>query len=154
MAFSSERWFDELALWNFAVRFRVKEAAQIILLIPTIFEIFEWGLLDRQAGTWGLLPVGNRLKSVSGENIVSFILHLVTLWNAETGENCIMQSFVVCASRRTLRVTSSRRIRWAGTVAGMGGKGNAYRILLGTSWRRWTLGRRTRWWVVEGMDWI
>ena len=62
-----------------------------------------------------------------------------------------MRSFVVCAYSQILRMTSSRRVRWAGDVARMGGRGNGYRILLGTSegdhlqdivvdgwWRVWT----------------
>jgi len=62
-----------------------------------------------------------------------------------------MRSFVVCAYSQLLRMAISRRIRWAGYVARMGGKGSAYRIKLGTSkgghlqdivvdgwWRVWT----------------
>jgi hypothetical protein len=58
----------------------------------------------------------------------------------------------------------SRRMRWAGHVARMGEKRNAYRILVGKPEGKRPLGRRCRWvdniemdlreigW--DGMDWI
>jgi hypothetical protein len=40
----------------------------------------------------------------------------------------------------------SRRMRWAGQIAHMGEKSNAYRILVGKSGRKSSQGRRTRRW--------
>jgi hypothetical protein len=59
----------------------------------------------------------------------------------------------------------SRRMIWAGHVARMGEKRNAYRILVGKSEGKRPLGRRRRRWVNnikmdlreigwDGMDWI
>jgi hypothetical protein len=59
----------------------------------------------------------------------------------------------------------SKRMRWAGYVARMGEKRNAYRILMGKPEGRRPLGRRRRKWVDnikmdlreigwDGMDWI
>jgi hypothetical protein len=59
----------------------------------------------------------------------------------------------------------SRRMRWAGHIAQMGEKRNAYRILVGIPERKRPLGRPRRRWVDnikmdlreigwDGMDWI
>jgi hypothetical protein len=53
----------------------------------------------------------------------------------------------------------SRRMRWTGHVAGMGGKKrNAYRILVGMTEGKRSLGRPRRRWVDkigwDGTDWI
>jgi hypothetical protein len=59
----------------------------------------------------------------------------------------------------------SRRTRWTGHVALMGGKRNAYRILVGKTEGKKSLERRSRRWVDnikmdlreigwDGMDWI
>jgi hypothetical protein len=59
----------------------------------------------------------------------------------------------------------SRRMRWAGHVAGMGETRNAYRILVGKPEEKRPLGRPKRRWVDnikmdvseigwDGMDWI
>jgi hypothetical protein len=59
----------------------------------------------------------------------------------------------------------SRRMRWAGHVARMGAKRNAYMILAGNTDGKRPLGRPRRWWVNnikmdlrkigwDGMDWI
>jgi hypothetical protein len=59
----------------------------------------------------------------------------------------------------------SRRMRWAGQVARMGAKRNAYRILVGYPERKRPLGRPRRRWVDnikmdlreigwDGIDWI
>jgi hypothetical protein len=78
--------------------------------------------------------VARRQSTKIGGQIDYLIVRLIilTLCNAETGENCVMRSFVVCTFRQILRVIRSMRIRWAGKVARMGEKGNAYMILLGT----------------------
>jgi hypothetical protein len=58
-----------------------------------------------------------------------------------------------------------RRMRWAGLVAGMGDKRNAYRILVGKPEERRSLGRPRRRWVDnikmdlrkigwDGVDWV
>jgi hypothetical protein len=51
----------------------------------------------------------------------------------EGGENSIMRSFVICTLRqvRIIRIIKSSRMRWAGHVARMGEKRNAYRLLVG-----------------------
>jgi hypothetical protein len=49
----------------------------------------------------------------------------------QVGENCIMRSFVICSSPSIIRIIKSRRMRWAGHVARMGEKRNAYRLLFG-----------------------
>jgi transcription termination factor 2 len=64
-----------------------------------------------------------------------------------------------------IRMIKSRRMRWAGHVARMGEKRNAYRILLGKAEGKRPLGRLRRRWVDnikmdlreigwDGMDWI
>jgi hypothetical protein len=47
----------------------------------------------------------------------------------EVGENCTMRSFI--ASPNIIRMINSRSMRWAGHVAHMGAKMNAYRVLVG-----------------------
>jgi hypothetical protein len=69
------------------------------------------------------------------------------------------------SSRNTIRIIKSRRIRWAGHVARMGEKMNAYRLLVGKPERKRPLGRPRRRWVdnirmdlgevgLGGVDWI
>jgi hypothetical protein len=69
------------------------------------------------------------------------------------------------SSPSTIRMIRSRRMRWAGHVARMGEKRNAYMILVGKSEGKRPLGRRRRRWVDnikmdlreigwDGMDWI
>jgi hypothetical protein len=64
-----------------------------------------------------------------------------------------------------IRIMKSRRIKWAGHVARMGEKKNAYRILVGKPEGKRPLGRRRRRWEDNirmdlreigwgGMDWI
>jgi hypothetical protein len=77
-----------------------------------------------------------------------------------------MRSFITCIVRQVIiRMIKSRRMKWAGHVASMGEKRNAYRILVGKPEGKRPLGRpRCRWednirmtlreigW--GGMDWI
>jgi hypothetical protein len=51
------------------------------------------------------------------------------------------------SSPSIIRTTKSRRIRWAGNVARMGEKRNAYRIFVGKSEGKRPLGRPRRRWV-------
>jgi hypothetical protein len=51
------------------------------------------------------------------------------------------------SSPNTIRMIKSRRIRWAGHVARMGEKWNAYRILVGKPEGKRPLGRPRRRWV-------
>jgi hypothetical protein len=51
------------------------------------------------------------------------------------------------SSPSIIRIIKSRRMRWAGHVARMGDKRNAYRLLVGTPERKRRLGRPRRWWV-------
>jgi hypothetical protein len=52
-----------------------------------------------------------------------------------------------------IRIIRSRRIRWAGHVARMGEKRNAYRILVGKPEGKRPLGRpRRRWEII--LEWI
>jgi hypothetical protein len=51
------------------------------------------------------------------------------------------------SSPNIIRMTKSRRMRWAGHVARMGAKRNAYRILVGKPEGRRPLGRPRRTWV-------
>jgi hypothetical protein len=46
-----------------------------------------------------------------------------------------------------IRIIKSRRMRWAGCVARMGTRRNAYKILVGKPERRRPLGRPRRRWV-------
>jgi hypothetical protein len=46
-----------------------------------------------------------------------------------------------------IRIIKSRRMRWAGHVAGIGEKGNAYRLLVGKPEGKRPLGRPRRRWV-------
>jgi len=68
-------------------------------------------------------------------------------------------------SPNNIRVTKSRRMRWAGHVAGMGKRRGVYRVLVGRSEGKRPLGRPRRRWEdnikmdlqevrCEGMDWI
>jgi hypothetical protein len=64
----------------------------------------------------------------------------------EVGENCIMRSFVTYSSPSIITMIKSRRMRWAGHVARMGEKRNAYGILVGKPEGKRPLGRpRCRW---------
>jgi hypothetical protein len=51
------------------------------------------------------------------------------------------------SSPSIIRIIKSRRMRWAGHVAQMGEKRNAYRLLVGKPEGRRPLGRPTRRWV-------
>jgi hypothetical protein len=51
------------------------------------------------------------------------------------------------SSSSIIRITKARKMRWAGHVARMGEKGNAYRLLVGTPEGKRPLGRRRRRWV-------
>jgi hypothetical protein len=68
------------------------------------------------------------------------------------------------SSRCIIRMIKSRRMRWAGQVARMGAKGNAYRIVGNPEGKR-PLGRSSRRWMNsikinlieigwDGMDWF
>jgi hypothetical protein len=65
----------------------------------------------------------------------------------ENGENFITRSFVICTLRQVLlRIIKARGMTWAGHVAQMGEKRNAYRLLVGKPEGRRPLGRlRCRW---------
>jgi hypothetical protein len=69
------------------------------------------------------------------------------------------------SSPSIIRMVKSRRMRWAGHVAQMGAKRNAYRILVGNRERKRPLGRPRRRWMDnikidlreigwDGGDWI
>jgi hypothetical protein len=69
------------------------------------------------------------------------------------------------SSPSIIRIIKSRRMRWAGHVARMGDKRNAYRILVGKPEGKRPLGRSRRRWVDNikmdlreigwvGVDWI
>jgi hypothetical protein len=69
------------------------------------------------------------------------------------------------SSQNIIRVIKSRRMRWAGHVAGMGERKDAYRVLVGRPKGMRSLGRPRRRWHVNiktnlqevgwgGMDWI
>jgi hypothetical protein len=69
------------------------------------------------------------------------------------------------SSPSIIRMIKSRRMRWAGHVAQMGARRNAYRILVGKPAGKRPLGRPRRRWVDnikmdlrgigwDGMDWI
>jgi hypothetical protein len=45
--------------------------------------------------------------------------------------SCIMKSFIFCTPPNVIRMIMLRRVRWAGHVARMGEKRNAFRILVG-----------------------
>jgi hypothetical protein len=91
----------------------------------------------------------------------------------EDNENYYVFNITVCcsllhnlySSPSIIGMIKSRRMRWAGHVAGMGEKRNAYRILVGKPERKRPLGRPRRRWVDnikmnlreigwDGMDWI
>jgi hypothetical protein len=58
----------------------------------------------------------------------------------EGGENCMTRSFVICV----IRIIKSRRMSWAGHVARMGEKRNAYSLLVGKPERKRPLGKPRR----------
>jgi hypothetical protein len=74
-------------------------------------------------------------------------------------------SMYLYPSSSTIRMIKSRKMRWAGHVARIREKRNAYRILVGTPEGKSPLGRPIRRWVNnikmdlreigwDGMDWI
>jgi hypothetical protein len=70
----------------------------------------------------------------------------------EVGENYIMRSFITCTpSQSIFRMMKSSRMRWAGHVARIGTKMNAYRILVGKPEGKRPLGRprRTGWTILK-----
>jgi hypothetical protein len=82
-----------------------------------------------------------------------------------TGEWRKLHNEDLYSSPSIIRIIKSRRMRWAGHVARMGGKRNAYRLLLGKSEGKRPLGRPRRRWVDNikmdlleigwgGVDWI
>jgi hypothetical protein len=54
---------------------------------------------------------------------------------------------MICSSPSIIRINKSRRIRWAGHIARMGKKRNAYRLLVGKPEGKKPLGRPRRRWV-------
>jgi hypothetical protein len=58
------------------------------------------------------------------------------------------------SSPSIIRIIKSRRMRWAGHVAQMGEKRNAYRLLVGKPEGRRPLGRPRRRWVDYILGWI
>jgi hypothetical protein len=58
------------------------------------------------------------------------------------------------SSPSIIRIIKSIRLRWAGHVARMGEKRNAYRILVGKQEGKRPLGRPRCRWVDNGMEWI
>jgi hypothetical protein len=59
------------------------------------------------------------------------------------------------SSPSIIRIIKSRRMRWAGHVARIGEKRNAYRLLVGKPEVKRPLGRpRRRWWIILGWIWI
>jgi hypothetical protein len=64
----------------------------------------------------------------------------------EFGENCIIRSFITFTLLQ-IQMIKSRRMRWAGHVAQMGEKRNAYRILAGRQEENRPLGRPRRRWI-------
>jgi hypothetical protein len=64
------------------------------------------------------------------------------LHNAE-----LYELYNLYSSPNIIRMIKSRRTRWAGHVARMGEKRNAYRILVGKAEGKRPLGRRRRRWV-------
>jgi hypothetical protein len=71
-------------------------------------------------------------------------------WDEVTGEwrklhNEELRDFY--SSLSTLRIIKSMRMRWAGHVARMGEKRNAYRLLVGKPEGKRPLGRTRRMWV-------
>jgi hypothetical protein len=59
----------------------------------------------------------------------------------------------LCPSPSIIRIIKARKIRWAGHVARMGEKRNAYRLLVGKPEGRRRLGRPRRRWV-DLVGWI
>jgi hypothetical protein len=61
------------------------------------------------------------------------------------------------SSPSIIRIFKSRRMRWAGHVARMGEKRNAYRLLVGKPERRRPVGRPRRIWLdnirMDGVTW-
>ena len=63
-----------------------------------------------------------------------------------SGEGSTMRNFIVCTIYNIVRVIKPRRLRWAGHVARMEERRNAFKILTGTRTGKRLLGRpRSRW---------
>jgi hypothetical protein len=74
----------------------------------------------------------------------------------EIGENCIMRNLYPSPS--IFKMIKSMRMRWAGHVARMGPKKNAYRMLVGKPEEKRPLHRaRHSWtilkWISDSMGW-
>jgi hypothetical protein len=71
----------------------------------------------------------------------------------ENGENCIMKSFMILySSPSIIRIIKASRMRWAGHVARMGEKMNAYRLVGKPEGRRPLERSRRRWLDTVRMD--
>jgi hypothetical protein len=77
----------------------------------------------------------------------------------------LVVSFLLAIPSSIIRIIKSRRMRWAGHVARMGEKRNAYRVLVGKPERKRPLQKPRRRWVDNikmdlleigcgGVDWI
>jgi hypothetical protein len=73
----------------------------------------------------------------TGTSSRTLLATVTDIWSEEGGENCIRTRFIMIKSR----------MRWAGHVAQMGPKRNAYRLLLGKQEGKRPLGRPRRRWV-------
>jgi hypothetical protein len=96
----------------------------------------------------GVLPLGFKHIRREADKSPSFTTDIINEWNSSPN-----------------RMIKSRRMRWAGHVARMREKRNAYRILVGKPEGRRPLGRPRRRWVDnikidvgeiewDGVDWV
>jgi hypothetical protein len=96
-----------------------------------------WSLILR--GEHGIrLPENRVLRRISGPKRLEVIESWRKLHNEELHN--------LYSSPSIIRMIKSRRMRWAGHVAGMGAKRNAYGILVGKPQGKRTLGRLRRRW--------
>ena len=75
------------------------------------------------------------------------ISYIESVWTFAQKSNCtLLRSIDLHCSRNIVRVIKSRRMRWAGHVAGMGEMRGVYRLLVGKPEGKRPLGRPRRRW--------
>jgi hypothetical protein len=116
-----------------------REVAENRLCLPVVLYGCEtWSLTLREEQK--LRVFGNRvLRGIFGPKRYEVTGEWIKLHNEELRDLFSLPSII--------RITKSRRMRWAVHVARMGGKRNAYRLLVGKPEGKRPLGRPRRRWV-------
>jgi hypothetical protein len=118
----------------------------MIILPVTLYECDTWSLTLREEHRLGMFE--NRvLRRIFRPKTDEVTGKWRKLLNEELHD--------LYSSPSKIRVVKSRRVRWAGHVARMGEKRNAYGLLVGKPERRMPLGRPgRRWFDNTGLVWL